>query len=91
MCGPTCLLAFGVSRVWDRFKHARWRIVAQAGLVPVSLGLIGASAFVVARVADHNVYAVALTALTAIVGFATRLNPLWIFAAGGVMGLFGLF
>ena len=89
MCGPTCVLAFGLSRAWDRFKDARWRIAAQAGLIPVSLGLIGASAFVVARVADNNVYAVALTAVTAVAGFATRINPLWIFAAGGVLGLTG--
>ena len=89
MCGPTCVLAFFVGRVWDRFKDARWRIAIQAGLVPVSLGLIGASAFVLARSADHNVYAGALTALTALVGFASRLNPLWLFAAGGVLGLTG--
>ena len=49
MCGPTCVLAFFVSRVWDRFKEAHWRIAIQAGLVPLSLGLIGASAFVLAR------------------------------------------
>jgi chromate transporter len=89
MCGPTCVLAFFVSRVWDRFKDARWRIAIQAGLVPVSLGLIGASAFVLARAADHNVYAAAITAVTAIVGFGTRVNPLWLFAAGGVLGLSG--
>jgi len=89
MCGPTCVLAFFVSRVWDRFKDARWRIAIQAGLVPVSLGLIGASAFVLARAADHNVYAAVITAVTAIVGFATRVNPLWLFAAGGVLGLSG--
>jgi chromate transporter len=89
MCGPTCMLAFGASRVWDRFRYARWRIAAQAGLVPVSLGLIGASAFVLARLADNNNYAVALTVVTAIVGFATRINPLWIFAAAGVLGLTG--
>ncbi|MFN3657104.1 MAG: chromate transporter [Pseudolabrys sp.] len=89
MCGPTCVLAFGVARVWDRFKDARWRIAIQAGLVPVSLGLIGASAFVLARAADHTVYAGAITALTAFVGFATRLNPLWIFALAGVLGLTG--
>ena len=36
MCGPTCVLAFFVAKVWDRFKDARWRIAIQAGLVPVS-------------------------------------------------------
>jgi chromate transporter len=55
----------------------------------VSLGLIGASAFVLARAADNNVYAGALTALTAIIAFATRINPLWLFAAGGLLGLTG--
>ncbi len=38
-------------------RTRRWRIAIQAGLVPVSLGLIGASAFVLARSADHNIYA----------------------------------
>jgi chromate transporter len=87
MCGPTCLVAFFVAHVWDRFKDAHWRIAIQAGLVPVSLGLIGASAFVLARTADHNVFAGVLTAVTAAVAFATRINPLWLFAAGGALGL----
>ena len=89
MCGPTCLMAFFVSRVWDRFKDAPWRIAIQAGLVPLSLGLIAASAFVLARTADHNVYAGLITAATATVAYFTRVNPLWMFAAGGVLGLTG--
>lgn len=89
MCGPTCVLAYGVSRVWDRFKDAPWRMAVQGGLVPVSLGLIGASAFVLASVADRNVYAAAITAVTAVVAFATRVNPLWLFAGAGVLGLSG--
>ena len=89
MCGPTCLLAFFVSRVWDRFKDAPWRIAIQAGMVPLSLGLIGASAFVLARTADHNVYAGLITAATAAVAFFTRINPLWLFVVAGVLGLSG--
>jgi chromate transporter len=90
MCGPTCLVAFVVARTWDRFKDAPWRIAIQTGLVPVSLGLIGASAFVLARTADHNVYAGVLTAVTCAIAFATRINPLWLFAASALMGLSGL-
>jgi chromate transporter len=89
MCGPTCLVAFFVTRTWERFKDARWRIAVQAGLVPVSLGLIAASAFVLARAADHNWVAGAITAGTAAAGFATRLNPLWVFAAGAALGFAG--
>ena len=89
MCGPTCTLAFIVARTWDRFKDAPWRMAIQGGLVPLSLGLIAASAFVLARAADHNVYAGLITAATAAVAFFTRTNPLWLFAAAGVMGLSG--
>ena len=89
MCGPTCLLAYGVARTWDRFKDAHWRIAVQAGLVPVSLGLIGASAFVLARAADHNLYAALITAATAATAFFTRVNPLWVFAAGAAAGFAG--
>lgn len=89
MCGPTCVLAFVVARTWDRFKEARWRMAVQAGLVPVSLGLIGASCFVLARAADHTAVAGLLTAATAWVAFATRINPLFLFAAGAVLGLTG--
>ena len=89
MCGPTCTLAFLVARTWDRFKEARWRIAIQAGMVPLSLGLIAASAFVLARAADHNVYALLLTAGTAATAFFTRVNPLWMFLCGGLLGLSG--
>jgi chromate transporter len=89
MIGPSCLVAYFATRTWDRFKHARWRIAVQAGLVPVSLGLISASAFVLARAADNTIYAGLITAATAAVAFATRINPLWLFAAGGILGLSG--
>jgi chromate transporter len=89
MVGPTCLLAFLVARTWDRFKDAHWRIAIQAGLVPVSLGLIGASAFVLARASDNTITAGAVTAATVVVAFATRINPLWLFAAGAALGLTG--
>ena len=90
MCVPTCTIAYLVSRLWDRFKDARWRIVIQAGLVPVALGLIAASALVIARAADHSIMAFLITAATAAVSYATRINPLWMFAAAGAAGAAGL-
>jgi chromate transporter len=89
MCGPTCLFAAVVGRVWERFRTARWRIVIQGGLVPVSIGLLAASAFIVARAADQNWVAVAITTATAAFGYWTRWNPLWLFAAAGLAGAAG--
>ena len=61
----------------------------QAGMVPLSIGLIAASAFVLAHAADRNVYAALITAATAAVAFFTRINPLWVFLTAGVLGLSG--
>jgi chromate transporter len=90
MCGPTCVLAFYVGQIWERFKRARWRVVIQDALVPISIGLIAASAYVVASAVAHNFAAVAITLATAIVSYTTRLNPLWAFAAAALIGLAGL-
>jgi chromate transporter len=90
MCGPTCVFAFYIGDVWERFKDAPWRAAIQAGLLPISIGLIAASAFVVASVAAHNFVAVAVTLATALVTYTTRLNPLWIFGAAALLGLAGL-
>jgi chromate transporter len=90
MCGPTCVFAFFVSRAWDRFKDAPWRMAIQAALVPVSIGLIGASAAVVASATAQSGVAVAVTALSAVVTYTVRVNPLWIFAGAALLGLGGL-
>jgi chromate transporter len=89
MVGPSCVLTYFAGRTWERFRHARWRMVIQAGLVPVSVGLIAASALVVARTADVSVAAVALTLATAAVGYFTRVHPLWMFAAAAAAGYAG--
>jgi chromate transporter len=90
MCGPTCAFAYFVGRVWDRFKDAHWRIVIQAGMVPLSLGLVAASALVISRVAAQTWIAVVLVVATAIITYKWQLNPLWIFAGAAVLGLFGV-
>jgi chromate transporter len=90
MCGPTCVFAFFVGRVWDRFKDASWRMAIQAALVPVSIGLIGASAAVVVRATAQSWVAVAVTVVAAVVTYTVRVNPLWIFAGAALLGLGGL-
>ncbi len=90
MCGPTCVMTYYVGRVWEKFRTARWRIAIQAGLVPISIGLIAASAWVLAVAAGSSGAAYLLTAATAAVAFLTRLNPLWLFAAAGALGYLDL-
>jgi chromate transporter len=87
MCGPTAVLAHFLGRTWDRFKDAPWRMAVQAGLVPISVGLVGASAIVLTRAADHSLVAVIITAVTAVTAYWTRWNPLWLIGVAGLVGL----
>jgi chromate transporter len=89
MCGPTCVFAFFIGGIWERFKDARWRLIVPAGVVPISLGLIAASALVIARAAAQHWIAVAVTIVTFAVTYKVRVNPLWIFAAAALLGLAG--
>ncbi len=90
MCGPSSVLAFYASATWEKFKYARWRMALQARLSPVSIGLIGATGLIVAQAADHTAVAYAVTAVSAVITYATRLNPIWLFLVAGVLGLAGL-
>ena len=90
MCGPTAVLAHFLGRAWDRFKDAPWRAAVQAGVVPISIGLIGASAVVLTRAADRSVMAVVVTVLTALTAYFTRWNPLWLIGIAGLAGFAGL-
>ena len=89
MCGPSCVLAYAVSQVVDRFREARWRIAIQAGLVPVTIGLIAASALIIAQAADHEWAGIAVTAATFALVYWTRFSPLLAFACAALLGLAG--
>jgi chromate transporter len=90
MCVPTAVLAYYVSRFLRRSSHSRWPGIIQAALVPLSIGLMGASGLILALTSDRTWTAGLLTAVAAVVAFATRLNPLWLLLAGGCLGFAGL-
>jgi chromate transporter len=91
ICGPTAIVATVLSRTWDRFKDAPWRIAVQDGLVPISVGLVGATALMLTQhMASHSLAAATIAAVTAAVTFWSRLNPLWLIAAAGLAGIGGL-
>ena len=89
MCGPTAVLACFLSRTWEHFRQKPWRVSVQAGLLPISVGLVAASAIIFTGIAVHNWVALLVTAATAAVAYWTRWNPLWLFGAASLMGLAG--
>jgi chromate transporter len=90
MCGPTAVLAYYVSRLLTRSSHSRWPAIIQAALVPLSIGQMGASGLILAVASDRSWVAGLITASTAALAFATRLNPLWMLLAGGAFGFAGV-
>jgi chromate transporter len=90
MCVPTAVLAYGVSRLMARQSSSHWPAIIQAALVPLSIGLMGAGALILAQTTDRGLVATLVTVLAAVLAFATRLNPFWMFLAGGILGFAGV-
>jgi chromate transporter len=88
--GPPCIFYFIAYRLWDRFRGASWQRVVRNGLVPVTTGLVIAGGIVIAQAAASDWRAITVTVVAAVVMLRTRLNPLWVLAAGGVLGGAGL-
>jgi chromate transporter len=90
MCAPSCLLTYGVTRIWERYRYTTWRGAVEAGLAPLTVGLVLASGYVLSRAADQDWGDVAVTAATAGIALGTRINVLWVLAAAGFLGAVGL-
>jgi chromate transporter len=90
MCVPTAALAYFVSRWLARSGQSRWPAIIQTSLVPLSIGLMAASALIVARAADQTWAAAFATIAAAVLAASTRLNPLWILVIGGCLGFAGV-
>ncbi|MGH6956670.1 MAG: chromate transporter [Caulobacteraceae bacterium] len=90
MCGPSCLLTYWAVKVWDRYRRTEWRVALGAGLAPVTVGFIFATAFVLAKAADRGWALGLVTAASAGIVYFTRLNPLWCLAAAAALGVAGV-
>jgi chromate transporter len=85
--GPTSVLAFGVGRVMEGRRDASWVKAVKTSLAPIVVGLTVASAIVTARAADHDIVGILLTAGSAAFMVAFKRNPLWVIAAGALIGV----
>lgn len=87
--GPSSLVTVAALHAWDRFKDRPWQRSAQRGLVPVTAGLVAASAMLIAKASDHTWIAWAITGVCAVLALRTKIHPLWLLAAGSLVGLTG--
>ena len=90
MCGPSAVFAYFVSNMLARPTESPWPAILQAALVPISIGLMCASGLILTLTSDHSWIAALLTIGAAAVALMTRLNPLWVLVAGGILGFAGI-
>lgn len=86
--GPTALLALLVGRVWIKLEKWPWRESIQKGLAPVSIGLLLAGCFSMARgvVTGLTTATIAVGVLLILLRF--KINPAILVLGGAAIGLF---
>jgi chromate transporter len=88
---PATVLTLIVSGLWQRFRDKPWRRAIQTGLLPVTVGLVAASAALLVKAAAVDAWAFAVVAIVAAASYRTRIHPLLLLAgatiAGAVMGI----
>ena len=88
--GPPCAMYYLSYRVWDRFSDMPWQRIVRRALAPLTIGLVIAAGYVMARTADTGWPSITITAAAVALMLRTRVNPLWILIAGGACGALGL-
>jgi chromate transporter len=91
ICLPSSLLTMWVVRLRERFIQSRWRLIVEQGLAPVTIGLTLGSGWLLLRSANTHWACWVLSAVTIPLALQHRLNPLWLLAAGALLGLTGWF
>jgi chromate transporter len=85
--GPSSILTGVVLGLWRRFRDRPWRKVVQTGLVPMTVGLVAASAALIGEATSTDLGLAVITAVTAVAMMWTRLHPLWLLGGGALAGL----
>jgi chromate transporter len=87
-CAPAAALAYSVGGLWDRMREAEWRKVFQRALVPVAVGFTLSGGYVLATPLGPDWKSALIAGGSAAALYFTRVNPLWILAAGGALGAY---
>ncbi|RAI59421.1 chromate transporter [Roseicella frigidaeris] len=85
---PSAILAWGMAGLLHRLRGAAWLKPAQAGLVPIAVGLLLAAGLVMAEASSQfGPLPLVIVAISTLFVWRTSWSPLWVLAGGGVLGL----
>jgi chromate transporter len=86
--GPTALLAFVVARLWKKLEKWPWRTSIQQGLAPVSIGLLLAGCFTMAKGAIFGVETAGIAVGVLLILHRYKVNPALLVVGSAVLGVF---
>jgi chromate transporter len=88
--GPTALLAFYVGRLWAKLDKWPWRTSIQKGLAPVSIGLLLAGCFTLAKGTIHGLPTASIAVAVLLILLQFKINPALLILGGAVVGVLAL-
>jgi chromate transporter len=86
---PSTTLALAASRYGDQHRESRAMRAFRAGMAPLTLGLLLATGWVLTAPVRTQWGAMLLVPLTALLLLKTKISPVWLVAAGAVVGAMG--
>jgi len=87
---PPIMLTLVITHLHANNPDAPLGRAIRSGLGPIAIGLTLSSGWILAQSADQNWRTALLTALTIGLMLRTKLNPVWLIAAGAIAGISGI-
>ena len=89
IAGPSSVLTYLTAGAWFRLRDKPWRKAIQAGLLPVTIGLVMASAALITKSTTIDWRNGAIAAVVAGLIYFTKYHPLLILAGAAGIGALG--
>lgn len=90
MVTPSSIIAFGVGKLWYRFRGSPWRKAIERGLAPITVGLVLGSGCLLLTTAATGWGLYAVAGATTVASYFLRHNPLWWLAIAAILGALGV-
>lgn len=87
---PPGILMYITDKCWRRLENNHWQTVIERGLVPIAIGLIFASAWVITSELQPNTLSCIFIAVMTGILARTKINPLLVMMIAGFLGLVGV-
>jgi chromate transporter len=88
--GPTAVLTFIVGRLWNKLEKWPWRRSIQQGLAPVSIGLLLAGCFTMAKGAIFGLETATIAVVVLLLLLNYKINPALLILVGAIIGVLSI-